>query len=319
MVNQMTTSVAMCTYNGARFIQEQLDSILNQSLPIDEIIICDDGSTDETIEIIQQYINRFPNKIFLYQNTKSLGVCANFAKAIDLCTKDCIFLSDQDDVWIEDKAQMIVTYFKKHPEKSVIISNANLIDDLGQRISHLTLFDVVGLTEQLEYFDMGFAMELFLQTNRATGCTMALRRNFKSHLYINTTAHPNKDLQIHDACIAMSAIIRNALGYIEEPTTNYRQHMIQTCGLGNLILKPWHLPSPIRPLNFKNTSYGINHPRIDIQLYRPQYVQKKGVLLHVGKYYKAYGMKLMWRVMWNDIYLRMRWLKQYYINVRKKV
>lgn len=315
----MTTSVAMCTYNGARFLKEQLDSILNQSLPIDEIVICDDGSTDGTIGIIQQYINHFPNRIFLHQNSKSLGVCANFARAIELCTNECIFLADQDDVWTKDKTKTIVTYFEQYLDKSVVISNANLIDESGHSISDFTLFDVVGLTEQLKYFDRGFAMEIFLQANRATGCTMALRKNIVQSLYINKNARPNQNIQIHDGCIAMSAIIQNALGYIDKSLTLYRQHLSQTCGLGNIILKPWHFPSPIRSLNFKNTSYGINHPRIDIQQYRSQYIQKKGVLLHIGKYYKVYGMKLMWCVMFNDMCMRIKCFIKRGITLIKKL
>jgi glycosyltransferase involved in cell wall biosynthesis len=315
----MTTSVAMCTYNGARFIREQLDSILNQSLPIDEIVICDDGSTDGTLKIIQQYINRFPNRILLHQNLQSLGVCANFAKAIELCTKDCIFLADQDDVWTKDKTKTIVAYFEQHLDKSVVISNANLIDESGHSISDFTLFDVVGLTEQLKYFDRGFAMEIFLQANRATGCTMALRKNIVQSLYINKNARPNQNIQIHDGCIAMSAIIENAFGYIKEPITLYRQHLSQTCGLDNLILKPRHFPSPIGPLNFKNISYGINHPRIDMQLYRAQYTHKAGVLKHIKMYKAAYGIKLMWIVLLNDICLRSQWLAKRAINAIKKL
>lgn len=305
----MTTSVAMCTYNGAQFIEEQLESILNQSLPIDEIVICDDGSTDGTIAIIQQYINRFPNRIFLYQNTKALGVCANFAKAIDLCTKDCILLSDQDDVWITDKAQIIVKYFERNPEKSVIISNANLIDDFGQQISNLTLFDVVGFTEQLEYFDKGFALEIFLQANRATGCTMAVCQKFKPHIHINLAACANTHYQIHDGCIAMSAIIKNMLGYISIPLTLYRQHLSQICGLGEYISTPLHFPSPLIRLTNINVNYGIYHPRIEMQTYRNRYIKSKGgILLHINKYYTIYGVKKMWYIMFYDIYKRMTWI-----------
>lgn len=315
----MTTSVAMCTYNGARFLKEQLDSILNQSLPIDEIVICDDGSTDGTIGIIQQYINHFPNRIFLYQNSKSLGVCANFARAIELCTNECIFLADQDDVWTKDKTKTIVAYFEQHLDKSVVISNANLIDESGHSILDFTLFDVVGLTEQLKYFDRGFAMEIFLQANRATGCTMALRKNIVQSLYINKNARPNQNIQIHDGCIAMSAIIENAFGYIKEPITLYRQHLSQTCGLAELIINPWHFSSPMIPLNFKDTSYGINHPRIDMQLYRALYTRKEGVIRHIKMYKKAYGIKLMWIVLLNDIYLRAQWLANRASNVIKKI
>lgn len=312
----MTTSVAMCTYNGARFIREQLDSILNQSLLIDEIVICDDGSTDGTLKIIQQYINQFPNRIFLHQNLQSLGVCANFAKAIELCTKECIFLADQDDVWTKDKARNIVDYFEQNVDKSVVISNANLIDESGRLISEFTLFDVVGLTEQLKYFDRGFAMEIFLQANRATGCTMALRQSYKPFVHINTNATLSSTFQIHDGCIAMSAIVKDTLGYIETPITLYRQHSLQICGLNSELL---HFASPMFPMQYIDTSYCISHPRIDMQLYRAQYTHKAGVLKHIKMYKAAYGIKLMWIVLLNDICLRSQWLAKRAINAIKKL
>lgn len=297
----MTTSVAMCTFNGARFIESQIESILHQSLPIDEIVICDDGSTDGTIEIIEKYKEKFPNRFYLYKNIKSLGVRANFAKAIDLCTNDCIFLADQDDIWIKEKTSEVVNYFIQNPNKSVIISNANMIDEGDTMISNITLFDVLGLTEQLKYFDRGFAMEIFLRRNRATGCTMALRKSFKAYIHI-PEAIPNVYTQIHDGSIAMAAIMRESLGYIEKPLTLYRQHALQQIGLKDLLDKPWHFATPLLPLNYIDTSYGVSHPRINMQLYRTEYIHGGSVLLHINQYYKAYGFKLMWIFICYDMY-----------------
>lgn len=96
----MKLSVALCTYNGESFLQQQLDSILQQELSVDEIVICDDGSTDRTISIIESYKQRYHYPTFiLEQNKKNKGVRKNFEYAISLCSGDIIFLSDQDDVW----------------------------------------------------------------------------------------------------------------------------------------------------------------------------------------------------------------------------
>ena len=90
----MKVSVAMCTYNGHQYIKEQLLSILEQTIPIDEIIICDDGSKDATIQIIIEYMNAYPGVIKLIKNSQNLGYTKNFEKAICLCSGDIIFLAD---------------------------------------------------------------------------------------------------------------------------------------------------------------------------------------------------------------------------------
>ena len=100
----------MCTYNGEKYIKEQLESILNQTIAIDEIIICDDGSNDKTIQIIEEIQLEYPNKISLYKNQVNLGSNKNFEKAITICSGDYIFLSDQDDIWKNNKVEKIIKH-----------------------------------------------------------------------------------------------------------------------------------------------------------------------------------------------------------------
>ena len=119
----MTVSVAMCTYNGALYIEEQLRSILAQTVPVNEIVICDDGSTDATISVIEKVrkdVERLGMRLLLKENRTPLGVNANFEKAMGLCSGDIIFLSDQDDVWESNKVETIKRYFEEHPKKSGI-------------------------------------------------------------------------------------------------------------------------------------------------------------------------------------------------------
>ena len=310
---EMTTSVAMCTYNGEKFLKEQLDSILNQSLPIDEIVICDDGSTDETIAIIQDYSTANPDKIRLFRNNPALGVCANFARAISLCTKDIIFLADQDDIWKRDKVKTITDYFDAHPSISVVFTNAILIDEKNRKFTHLSLFDVVGINEQMHYFEKGFAMEIFLQENRASGCTMALRKKFVPNVEINEKAELHTSEQIHDGNIAMSGIVYNALGCITEPLMYYRQHTSQQYGLMSWIKNPLHLPSPAKQIGECNMGYQIfrTHTllRVEMQKLRHDYIYNTGVLIHAIQYYKVYG-ELMWTVMYMDLKRRRNYLKR---------
>src|SRR5260370_27009832 len=102
-MTEPSISVAMCTFNGARFLPEQLQSIALQTLQPSELVICDDGSTDGTVGILQSFAlsARFPVRIFCNQET--LGPARNFEKAIGLCDGEIISLCDQDDVWRPEK------------------------------------------------------------------------------------------------------------------------------------------------------------------------------------------------------------------------
>ena len=126
-------SVAMATYNGEVYLRKQLDSILHQSLPVDEIIICDDQSSDGTVDIIQEYIKQYPH-IHLYKNEQNLGYKRNFKKALSLCSKEYIFLCDQDDIWDSDKVKEMVAIMNNNPEMEALASSFTFIDEHDQPI-----------------------------------------------------------------------------------------------------------------------------------------------------------------------------------------
>src|SRR5580698_1985958 len=99
----MKLSVALCTYNGERFLPEQLASIREQSRLPDELVICDDASADQSVAIATRFAERAPFPVRIEANSRNLGSTPNFARAIELCNGDAIVLSDQDDVWLPDK------------------------------------------------------------------------------------------------------------------------------------------------------------------------------------------------------------------------
>ena len=181
----MTTSVALCTYNGAQHIRKQVESIISQTVPVDEIVICDDRSSDNTLHIIEQIQQQTHTNILVYRNETNLGVCANFQKAVNLCTGDIIFLSDQDDVWVPEKVKTIIDWFYLNPSKNVVFSDAILIDSDGHTIGN-SLFNRVGFSEEYrKYFDAGCELPVFY-CNHATGATMAIRGKSNSQ----NTARP---------------------------------------------------------------------------------------------------------------------------------
>lgn len=255
-------SVALCTYNGEKYIRKQLESILHQTMPVDEIVVCDDGSTDGTLDIIESYSSSGHPLIRIYRNEKNLGPARNFQKALNLCQGDIIFLSDQDDHWLPKKVETVVQHFNQYPLHQVVFTDATLIDGDGKPIPDGTLWKCFGITPKAKkMMNRGYGIELFANENRATGATMAVRKGFK---YLPHIANYCKCDILHDGVLAMLAAAESQLGYINEQLIGYRVHPAQECGIGESLLHPvsddprensytavlWSkndLPSPLEP------------------------------------------------------------------------
>lgn len=224
----MKTSVAMCTYNGAKYIQEQLNSILQQTKSVDEIIICDDCSNDETIPIIRNIAHNTTIPIKLCENKENIGARRNFENAISYCKGDIIFLSDQDDVWRKDKVETILQWFEENCDKDVVFTNANLIDGENLMFSKQSLWDTFGFTSQTQdNIQKGFGIETLCENNFATGATMAFR---KDAVNVADMAMLCQKQMWHDEFIMFQALVKGRLGWIDYPLINYRIHSGQTAG-----------------------------------------------------------------------------------------
>lgn len=261
----MTTSVALCTYNGAQYLKQQLDSILGQTRPVDEIVICDDRSTDGTVALVNRYVEKYPEKIRLIENPVNLGYTRNFEKAICACSGDIIFLSDQDDIWMPEKAETICDYFETHPDKSFVFTNAFLVNRFGAKSYHQTLFDTVGLDDRnKKLFRTGHQYQVLSTSGRVTGATTAMRASFVPYCIPFTVWG-----QVHDEMIAISALLWNKLDFIDRCLIKYRLHDSQSVGLGALFVYPakrwetakdilmWHreLPDPSAEIPVKRVGF----------------------------------------------------------------
>src|SRR5262249_10160572 len=100
-------SIALCTYNGAKYLSSQLESYLAQTCLPDEVVVCDDCSQDETVTILNDFAIRAPFPVRILVNDQNLGSTKNFEKSISLCSGEIIFLSDQDDVWMPNKIERV--------------------------------------------------------------------------------------------------------------------------------------------------------------------------------------------------------------------
>jgi len=121
-------SIAIATYNGGKYINQQLNSLSNQSVIPFEIIICDDNSTDDTIDNIKRFINSTSINTKLFQNKNTLGFSQNFGRALSLCEGDYIFLCDQDDVWFSNKIENMLKVILNHKDKYVFYNDAEFTD-----------------------------------------------------------------------------------------------------------------------------------------------------------------------------------------------
>lgn len=222
----MKTSVAMCTYNGEKYISEQLESILNQTVTVDEIIICDDGSNDKTIAILEQFKLQYPKKIYLYKNPVNLGSNKNFEKAISICSGDYIFLSDQDDLWKEDKVKKIISIFNDNPFLEGVFSNGDLIDGNGTKISKKTLWDNILFLEN--YIDKTINLYSYITNirNMVTGATLCIKKESTEFVF----PFPDAKAMYHDEWIALILSHRATLSYSKEHLISYRIHDSQQIG-----------------------------------------------------------------------------------------
>lgn len=223
----MKFSVAMCTYNGGQFLAEQLESLAGQTRHPDELIICDDSSRDDTLDIIREFSTVAPFPVRLTVNEKNLGSTKNFEQAISLCTGDLIALCDQDDVWLSEKLARTESLLASHPEVGAVFTDADMVDaDL--RPSGQRLWESIGFDDRKqEKVKAGQALRLLIDGNFATGATLAFRSKYRDLIL----PIPQLDECIHDAWIVLLISAVAQLGFIKQPQMLYRQHPGQQLGI----------------------------------------------------------------------------------------
>ncbi len=220
-----TLSIALCTYNGSKFLREQLLSLVNQTLQPFEVVITDDCSNDDTFSIIQEFDKFLNIKVFV--NDSSLKVTKNFEKAVSLCSGDVILMCDQDDIWHADKLAKISQYFQLNSNKLAVFSDAELVDEQGVSLNK-NFFSAVRFQEpQIQEFKEGKVVELLLAGNRSAGCMMAFRKELVEKIIPFPTHIP---FMIHDNWITIVVAMLDSLGLIEEKLISYRQHNLQQIG-----------------------------------------------------------------------------------------
>lgn len=226
----LTTSIAVCTYNGERFLQEQLDSLLCQSRPPEQIVIRDDGSSDRSriiLEAFQAQAHALGILVDLQFHRENIGYRRNFDTALRACDGDLIFLCDQDDVWHADKLERFVDTFTQRPALLALHSNATLIDSHGTRLDG-SLFSSLQITpREVKQMHDGHGFNTLIRRNIITGATMAFRRELLADV-LPLPAHG----WVHDAWIGLIASMRGEVDTLEKHTISYRLHENNQLGVG---------------------------------------------------------------------------------------
>lgn len=198
-------SVAMATYNGEKYIREQLESILKQLNEDDEIIISDDGSTDNTINIIKSFEDK---RIKIFHGPHN-GVKQNFANAIYNCTGKYIFLSDQDDIWCNNKVNIVLKNFEK--EKCMCIVHDCIVFDSNNNDNIYDSF--------YKYRNSGSGIIKNIWKNTYIGCCMAIDAMIKNIIL----PIPN-NIEMHDQWIGLLCEKKSKSLFINDKLINYRRH-----------------------------------------------------------------------------------------------
>ncbi|SEI87507.1 Glycosyltransferase involved in cell wall bisynthesis [Azotobacter beijerinckii] len=185
----MKISIAIATYNGARYLPEQLDSFLRQKKPPHEVVICDDDSSDSTMAILQSFQKDAPFEVRIEQNPIRLGYKKNFEKAISLCTGDIIFLSDQDDYWFDTKILEMTRVLLARPNIFVIHTDMIITDENLVPSRQTQLGNILALGSTVETY--------------VSGCATALRREWVSIVLPIPTEVAAHDTWIHKLALAM--------------------------------------------------------------------------------------------------------------------
>ncbi|MBN2920592.1 MAG: glycosyltransferase [Lactobacillus sp.] len=220
-------SVAMTTFNGEKYIEKQIESILNQSMPVDEIIVCDDGSSDKTVELLKKY------DVKIIENSENLGYKLNFKKAMDLCNGDYVFLCDQDDIWEIDKVKEMITIMKSNRDIHVLSSSFEYIDENDSLISTVLKKGYSNnnlYNKEVKPSDLiQVHTDEFIYGNYFQGCALVMDRNTKD-FFINHF----DDRIPHDWIISLYGSLDGGMYFLNKPLFQYRIHNQNSIGVSTL-------------------------------------------------------------------------------------
>lgn len=207
--------ILLATYNGENYLRQQLDSILNQTYTNFKLIISDDMSTDSTVQILKEYVQK-DKRIVVYTQEKNLGVISNFEFLLTKVESKYYMFSDQDDIWNEDKIEKTMTKLKE-TDADLVFTDLEVVDNEIKTI-HNSYWELKGLKEKIEKYNGFDALYL---NNYVTGCTLLAKAET---IQKSMPIPKNSKYVLHDYWIALIASQTGKIEFLNEPTIKYRQH-----------------------------------------------------------------------------------------------
>ena len=229
----MKVGVLVATYNGIKFIKEQLDSILNQTQKVDEIIISDDGSSDGTFEFLNEYAGiHSDDNIVVVKNCGEHGATKNFENAYRNSIADILFFADQDDAWKQDKVEVFIKAFEKYPECGLVFSDAIVTDDKLNSIEKTAwdyffpdVRDFLIKDETYSIIDRDYFVKRVKSVNVLPGMSIAVKRNILKNIV------PFNSILVQDDMITMYSAINSKICCVNRIESYYRQHKDNAIGI----------------------------------------------------------------------------------------
>jgi glycosyltransferase involved in cell wall biosynthesis len=216
---QPAISICMATYNGERFLKQQLESILAQSNQDWQLLIRDDGSDDNTVRIVEDYADRMPGRVRLVtDNGSRLGASLNFGKLLEYADTEYIMFSDQDDVWLPNKIELTLNAMKAaeqvYPNKPILIHT-----DLQVMDSELNTIANSMWNYQKLFPEVGDNLNMIMTHNVVTGCTVMINKKARA-----VSIPIPKEAILYDWWLALNVCKHGKIVYLSIPSILYRQH-----------------------------------------------------------------------------------------------
>lgn len=213
----------MCTYNGEKFLPEQLDSFIAQTRPPDELVVCDDCSTDRTKEILEKFQEAAPFPVSIINNEPRLGFRKNFEQALSLCHGDLISFSDQDDIWLPAKLEEIARVFQQYPAAGYVFHDALIVDENGNSRG-FSLWDYYGFSFQDTRHFPPAQFTPYCFSRVILGATITLNSKLRGYLL------PLPDYTAHDTWVSFAGSLVMPVVALPKRLNRYRQHAHQLFG-----------------------------------------------------------------------------------------
>lgn len=272
-------AICMATYNGEKYLDQQINSIISQTYTQWKLFIRDDNSTDKTPQILQYYQKKFPDKIIIIPTTTTKGVKGNFAQILKWVKNNynfCYFMfSDQDDIWLKTKIEISLNKIKMIEKKYsfstplLVHTNLEIVDENLNKIGN-SFFKYRALNPYVK------DLSHLLVQNNVTGCTMLWNKPLNDLLNLNNT-----NIAMHDWWITLVATCFGKINFIETPTILYRQHTNNVIGATKVNTLPFIISRLTGSSQVRQTLLlSINQAKVFLKIYHNSLTKEQTNILY---------------------------------------